>query len=83
MGANWREHIYDGERLSMVFTAVHGGLANRQAVTKEIGRAAKIADVARHVGHSDPSTTAEYVRSIGSRPSATAARAAQLLDPTI
>jgi len=112
MGAEWREHVYDGEKLSMVFTATHGGLANRQAVTKEIRRAAKIAgldptglashsgrrtvvtalyadggldlaDVARHVGHSDPSTTAEYVRSLGSRPSDTAARAAQLLDPTI
>jgi len=35
--------LYDGERLAMVFTAAHGGLANRQAVTKEISRAAKIA----------------------------------------
>ncbi len=81
-------------------------------MTKEIGRAAKIAgldpeglaghsgrrtvvtalhadggldlaDVARHVGRSDPSTTADYVRSLGSRPSDTADRAAQLLDPTI
>ena len=112
IGAEWREHVYDGAKLSMVFTAAHGGLANRQAVTKEIGRAAKIAgldpeglashsgrrtvvtalyadggldlaDVARHVGHADPSTTAEYVRSLGHRPSDTAAQAAQLLDPTI
>ena len=86
------------------------GLANRQSVTKEIGRAAKIAgidpkglashsgrrtvvtalyadggldlaDVARHVGHADPSTTAEYVRSLGSRPSDTAARAARAARP--
>jgi integrase len=107
MGAEWRIHVYDGEKLSMPFTAAHGGLANRQAVTKEIGRAAKIAgldpeglashsgrrtvvtalyadggldlaDVARHVGHSDPSTTAEYVRSLGHRPSDTAARAASV-----
>ncbi|MEP1122816.1 MAG: tyrosine-type recombinase/integrase [Ilumatobacter sp.] len=42
-----------------------------------------LADVARHVGHSDPSTTAEYVRSLGRRPSDTAKRAAQLLDPTL
>ena len=42
-----------------------------------------LADVARHVGHSDPSTTAEYVRSLGHRPSDTAKRAAQLLDPTL
>lgn len=43
MGADWREHVYDGEKLSMVFTATQGGPANRQAVTKEIRRAAKIA----------------------------------------
>ena len=42
-----------------------------------------LADVARHVGHSDPSTTAEYVRSLGHRPSNTAAQATRLLDPTI
>lgn len=42
-----------------------------------------LADVARHVGHTDPSTTAEYVRSLGRRPSDTAKRAAQLLDPTL
>ena len=112
MGADWQTHTYDGDLVSMVFTAVHGGLANRQAVTKEIRRAALIAgldpeglashsgrrtvvtalyadggldlaDVARHVGHSDPSTTAEYVRSLGHRPSNTAAQAARLLDPTI
>lgn len=45
MGTDWREHVYDGEKLSMVFTAVDGGLANRQAVTKEISRAAKIAGI--------------------------------------
>ena len=112
MGADRQTHTYDGDVVSMVFTAVHGGLANRQAVTKEIRRAALIAgldpeglashsgrrtvitalyadggldlaDVARHVGHSDPSTTAEYVRSLAHRPSNTAAQAARLLDPTI
>jgi integrase len=112
MGTDWAEHIYDGKKLSMVFTSMHGGLANRQAVTKEIARAARIAgldpeglashsgrrtvvtalyadggldlaDVARHAGHSDPSTTAEYVRSLGHRPANTAEQAARLLDPTI
>ena len=112
MGADWQIHTYDGDAVSMVFTTVRGGLANRQAVTKEIRRAAltaglypdglashsgrrtvvtalyadgglDLADVARHVGHSDPSTTAEYVRSLGHRPSNTAAQAARLLDPTI
>lgn len=42
-----------------------------------------LANVARHVGHSDPSTTAEYVPSLGHRPFDTAKRAAQLLDPTL
>jgi integrase len=43
MGAEWPEHRYEGEVVSMVFTTSQGGLANRQAVTKEIGRAAKAA----------------------------------------
>ena len=109
VGADWLEHVYEDEKLLMVFTAVHGGLTHRQAVTKEIGRAVKIAgldpnglasdsgrrtvvtalyadggldhaDVARHVGHADPSTTAEYVSGLGNRPSDTAACAAELLE---
>lgn len=40
-----------------------------------------LADIARHVGHSDSTTTAGYVRSLGHRPSDTARRAAELLDP--
>lgn len=42
-----------------------------------------LTDVARHVGHSNPSTTAGYVKSLGQRPAATARRAAELLDPTM
>ena len=42
-----------------------------------------LADIARHVGHIDTATTAEYVRSLGNRPRDTAWRAAQLLDPTL
>ena len=42
-----------------------------------------LADVARHVGHSDTATTAGYVRNLGTRPVDTARRAAQLLDPSI
>jgi integrase len=41
-----------------------------------------LADVARHVGHSSPSTTAGYVRHLGRRPKATAEAARRLLDPT-
>lgn len=40
-----------------------------------------LADIARHVGHSDSTTTAGYVRRLGHRPSDTARRAAELLDP--
>lgn len=38
-------------------------------------------DVARHVGHSSPATTAGYVTDLGTRPADTAALAARLLDP--
>jgi integrase len=41
-----------------------------------------LADVARHVGHASPSTTAGYVRHLGRRPQATADAASRLLDPT-
>ena len=41
-----------------------------------------LADVARHVGHSSPSTTVGYVRHLGRRPKATAEAARRLLDPT-
>ncbi|HKA05222.1 MAG TPA: tyrosine-type recombinase/integrase [Acidimicrobiales bacterium] len=41
-----------------------------------------LADVARHVGHASPSTTAGYVRHLGRRPQATAEAASRLLDPT-
>jgi integrase len=41
-----------------------------------------LADIARHVGHAAPATTAGYVRHLGRRPSATAAAASRLLDPT-
>jgi integrase len=40
-----------------------------------------LADVARHVGHASPSTTAGYVRHLGRRPQATAEAATRLLDP--
>jgi len=41
-----------------------------------------LADVARHVGHANPSTTAGYVRHLGRRPQTTAEAASRLLDPT-
>jgi integrase len=41
-----------------------------------------LADVARHVGHANPATTAGYVRHLGRRPQTTAEAASRLLDPT-
>ena len=111
-GDQWVEHRYDARLISLVFTTSTGGLVNRQAVTKAIEQAAKLAgidpaglathsgrrtvitalyadggvdlaDIARHVGHSDTATTAGYVRDLGRRPEITAQRAAQLLDPSI
>lgn len=38
-----------------------------------------LADIARHVGHADPSTTAGYVTHLGARPERTAAAAARIL----
>jgi hypothetical protein len=40
-----------------------------------------IEEIARFVGHASSATTAGYVRDLGSRPTAFARRAAQLLDP--
>lgn len=39
-----------------------------------------LADIARHVGHADPGTTAGYVRDLGERPNRTADAVARLLD---
>lgn len=41
-----------------------------------------LADIARHVGHANPATTAGYVRHLGQRPRTTADAATRLLDPT-
>lgn len=46
-------------------------------------RGVDLADVARHVGHSNTATTASYVKSLGKRPESTAKRAAELLDPSL
>jgi integrase len=42
-----------------------------------------LADVARHVGHANPATTAGYVRHLGRRPIITVQAASRLLDPLI
>ena len=42
-----------------------------------------LADVARHVGHASPATTAGYVRHLGNRPITTTQAASRVLDPTL
>ena len=42
-----------------------------------------LADVARHVGHANPTTTAGYVRHLGRRPITTTQAASRLLDPDL
>ena len=54
----------------------------RSVVTALYGAGLQLEDVARHVGHASPRTTAGYVGDLGCRPEATAAIAAHLLDPS-
>lgn len=57
----------------------HGG--RRTVVTALYGaEGVDLADIARHVGHANPATTAGYVRDLGQRPVRTAEAAARLLD---
>ncbi len=57
----------------------HGG--RRTVVTALYGaEGVDIADIARHVGHSDTRTTAAYVSNLGARPERTAAVVAALFD---
>jgi integrase len=61
--------------------ATHTG--RRSVATALFVAGVPLDDVARHVGHVDPSTTARYVQDLGSRPADTARRAAELLDPAV
>ena len=54
----------------------------RSVVTALYGAGLQLEDVARHVGHASPKTTAGYVGDLARRPEATAAIAAHLLDPS-
>jgi integrase len=51
---SWEEHVYEGERISLVFTTPTGGLVLRQTITKLVKQAAKLAgilvDLATHAG---------------------------------
>jgi integrase len=46
----WKQHTYEGERLSIVFTTPTGGLVLRQTVAKVIKQGAKTAGIAADLG---------------------------------
>lgn len=55
IGEHWPTHTYEGQRVSLVFTNIDGGLANRQAVAKAVTKAAEragldAAGLATHTG---------------------------------
>ena len=68
------------ERIGLDSTHLGTHVGRRTVVTALYASGEELADVARHVGHASPTTTAGYVASIGNRPQKTAAKAAQLLD---
>lgn len=70
------------ERVGIDPTGVGTHTGRRSVVTTLFTAGVPIDDVARHVGHASPSTTARYVQDLGTRPADTARRAAELLDPT-
>ncbi len=55
-------------------------VGRRTVVTTLYANGAELADIARHVGHTNTATTAGYVTSLGDRPERTAKLAASLLD---
>jgi site-specific recombinase XerD len=55
-------------------------VGRRTVVTTLCMNGAELADIARHVGHANPATTAGYVTALGDRPQRTASLAASLLD---
>ena len=58
-------------------------VGRRTVVTTLYTAGTDIGDIARHVGHANPSTTSGYVASLGERPQKTARLAAQLLDTAL
>lgn len=83
----WEEHVYDGERVELVFTTLTGGVLNRQKATKVLARAAVAAGIdprglGTHVGRRTVVTTlyaeegidlADIARHVGHASSATTA----------
>lgn len=69
------------ERAGIDPTGVATHTGRRSTVTALYVAGLALDDVARHVGHASPETTARYVQDLGTRPVDTARRAAELLDP--
>jgi len=62
IAAAWEQHTYDGRPIDLVFTTKSGGVLNRQAVTKALGKAARAAGLdarglGTHVGRRTVVTT--------------------------
>lgn len=85
----WRSPIsgYSGRRRtrSALLPVSCGTHAGRRTVITALyaDGGVDLADVARHVGHSNTSTTAAYIASLGKRRERTSRRAAELLDPSV
>jgi integrase len=68
------------ERIGLDATRFGTHVGRRTVVTTLYTAGTDIGDIARHVGHSSPTTTSGYVASLGDRPMKTAELAAELLD---
>lgn len=72
------KHLASRAGVDPTLVSTHTG---RRTVVTALRRAGlPIEDIARHVGHSSPATTAGYVRGLGDRPAEVARVAAALLD---
>ncbi len=69
------------DRAGIDSTGIGTHTGRRSTVTALYVAGLSLDDVARHVGHASPSTTAGYVTDLGTRPEDTARLAAGLLDP--
>lgn len=69
------------ERIGIDPEMVSTHTGRRTVVTALYGsEGVDLADIARHVGHASPTTTAGYVKELGERPKRTAEAAARMLD---
>ena len=72
------KHVATAAGLDSSLVSTHTG--RRSVVTALRRDGVPMEDIARHVGHASPATTAGYVRGLGERPADVARRAAAMLD---